>query len=51
MKHLWRKQSSKDIDVLFIINLGPPFWPRYMHETLIVLTVLPLAHVPNYRDP
>ena len=26
MTHLWRRQLSKDADVLFTINMGPSFW-------------------------
>ena len=51
MTHLWRWQLSKDVDVLFSINAGPSFWPRSMHEPLVVLIVLTLAHVSNYRGP
>ena len=29
--------------------MGPSLWPFYIHEPLIVLIVLPLAHVSNYR--
>ena len=49
MTHIWRRQLSKDVDVLFTINTGISFWPRSMHETLIVLIVSPLDHVSNYR--
>ena len=51
MTHLQRRQLSKDVDVLFTINVGTYFWPSSMHEPLIVLIVLPLAHVSNYRGP
>ena len=51
MTHLWRNQLSKDMYVLFTLNVGPSFWPQYMHEHLIVLIVLPLARVTNYRGP
>ena len=51
MTHLWRRQLSKDADVLFTINVGPSFWPCSMNEPLIMLIVLPLAHVSNYRGP
>ena len=51
MTHLWRRQLSKDADVLFTINFGESFWLCSMHETLIVLIVLPLAHVSKYRGP
>ena len=51
MTHLWRKNSSKDADVLFTINVGPSSWPCYIHEPLILLIVLPLDHVSNYIGP
>ena len=41
MTHLWRRQLSKDADVLFTINVGKSFWPSSMHEPLIVLIVSP----------
>ena len=49
MTHLWRSHLSKDTAVLFTIIVGPSFWPCSMHEPLIVLIVLPLSHVSNYR--
>ena len=51
MTHLWRKQLSKDADVLFTVKAGSSFWPCSMHEPLIVLIVLPLIHVQNYSGP
>eukprot|EP00956_Cyclotella_meneghiniana_P002842 scaffold3367_cov32-Cyclotella_meneghiniana.AAC.1 len=51
MTHLWRKQLSKDADVIFTVESGPEFWPREMHEPLIVLIVLPLTPVSDYRGP
>ena len=27
MNHLWRRQLSKDADILFTINVWPYFWP------------------------
>ena len=45
MNHIWRRQLSKYAEVLFNINVGPYFWPRSMHEPIIVLMCLPLAHV------
>ena len=49
--HLWRKQLSKEEDVLFTVNVGLSFPSCSMHESLIVLIVLPLAHVSKYRGP
>ena len=46
--HLWRKQLSKDTDVLFTVNVGSSFWTCSMHEPLIVLIFFPLSHVKNY---
>ena len=51
MTHLWRKQLSKDADVLFTVKSGSSFWPCSMHEPLIVLIVLPLVHVQHYSGP
>ena len=51
MTHLWRKSLMKDADISFTVRSGTSFWPRDMHEPLIVVVVLPLSHVPNYRGP
>lgn len=51
MTHLWRKQLSKDADVLFTIQCGSEVWPSEMHEPLILLLVLPLNHVSRYKGP
>ena len=51
MTHLCRRQLSKDTDVLFTINVGPFFLLYSMHEALVLLILLPVAHVPNYRGP
>jgi hypothetical protein len=51
MTHLWRKQLSKDADLIFTVSCGPSFWPKEMHEPLIVLIVLPLHHVDRYQGP
>lgn len=51
MTHLWRKTLSKDADVLITIRPGSPFWPRSMHESLILIIVLPLSYAPNYSGP
>jgi hypothetical protein len=51
MTHLWRKQLSKDADVVLTIPVGQSFWPANMHEPLLLVIVLPLTHVSNYRGP
>ena len=51
MTHLWRKQLKKDADVMFTVSTGASFWPKDMHEPLIISIVFPFAHVPNYRGP
>ena len=51
MTHIWKKQVYKDVDVLITLNVGVSFYPCSMHEPLIVLIFLPLAHVSNYRGP
>ena len=33
------------------IESGPVFWPRHMHEPLLVLIVFPFAHIPSFRGP
>jgi hypothetical protein len=52
MTHLWCKQLSKDADVVvFNVACGPDFWPKEMHEPLVVLIVFPLTHLHRYRGP
>lgn len=51
MTGLWRKQLSKDADVVFTVEAGQGFWPHCMHEPLLVLIVFPLAHIDSYRGP
>ena len=51
MTHLWRKNLAKDADLMFTVPVGVDFWPKDMHEPLIVAIVLPIVHVPNYRGP
>ena len=51
MTHLWRKQLSKDADLIFSVPCGPTFWPQSMHEPLVILIVLPLHHVNRYQGP
>jgi hypothetical protein len=51
MTHLWRKQLRKDVDLMFTVSCGASFWPHSMHEPLIVMIVLPFAHVPRYHGP
>ena len=51
MTHLWRKQLTKDADVVFTVPCGTEFWPASMHEPLLVLIVFPLTHVRSHRGP
>ena len=51
MTHLWRKQLRRDADLMFEVAPGSPFWPKCMHEPLLVLIVLPIGFVPDYRGP
>ena len=51
MTYLWRKQLSKDADVVLTIPTGQCFWPKEMHEPLILMIVMPLTHVDSYRGP
>eukprot|EP00956_Cyclotella_meneghiniana_P032553 scaffold90111_cov54-Cyclotella_meneghiniana.AAC.2 len=51
MTHLWRKQLTKDADLVFTVQCDPEFWPANMHEPLIVLIVFPLTFVDSYKGP
>ena len=51
MTHLWQKALSKDGDLMFTVAVGNSFWPKCMHEPLIVIVVLPLFYAPHYRGP
>ena len=51
MTHLWRKQLSKDADVVFTVQCDPSFWPAEMHEPLVVMIVFPLTFVDSYKGP
>ena len=51
MTHLWRKALRKDVDLEFRVEEGATFWPKGMHEPLIVFVVLPLQFVKQYRGP
>ena len=51
MTHLWRKALGKDADLEFRVQEGTTFWPKGMHEPLIVFVVLPLQFVKHYRGP
>ena len=51
MTNLWRKQLSKDADVVVTLGCGNPSWPSHMHEPLLISIVLPLSFVPQYRGP
>ena len=51
MTHLWRKVLSKDAELTFKVEARALFWPKGMHEPLIILVDLPLLFVPHYRGP
>lgn len=51
MTHLWRKQLTKDADVVFTVQCDSSFWPAEMHEPLVVLIVFPLTFVDSYKGP
>ena len=51
MTHLWERALGKDADLMFHVKAGTSFWPKGMHEPLIILLVLPLRFVPHYRGP
>ena len=43
MTSMWRKQCSKDADLIFEIPVGTSMWPASQHETLIVFVIFPFA--------
>ena len=51
MTHFWRKNLLKDADLFVEVGVRDHFWTKDQHEPLIVVIVLPLAHVPNHRGP
>ena len=51
MTSFWRKQLTKDADVLFEVQVGDHLLGRSQHEPLIVALVLPIVHVTSYRGP
>jgi hypothetical protein len=51
MTYLWQKQLSKDADVVLTIPTGLSFWPKEMHEPLILMIVMPLTHIDLHRGP
>ncbi|KAL7530331.1 hypothetical protein ACHAXR_005038 [Thalassiosira sp. AJA248-18] len=51
MTHLWRKHIRKDADLAFEVAPGAPFWPKTMHEPLILFVILPIGFTPSYRGP
>ena len=44
MTSMWRKQLSKDADLIFEIPVGTLMWPASQHEPLIVFVIFPFAH-------
>ena len=51
MTHMWRRNLGKDVDVLFTVPVGVPFWTAEQFEPLIVAIVSPLSPVPRYSGP
>ena len=51
MTHMWRKHLRKVKNVLIAITAGDHFWGKSQHKTLILIIVLPFAHVKTYRGP
>ena len=51
MTHMWRKQLSKDADVILTLPRNSSVWPACMHEPLIILIVFPLTYVERYYGP
>ena len=52
MTYMWRKALTKDADLVFEVRAGgASFWPRNMHEPLVILLILPITFVPHYRGP
>ena len=51
MTHLFRKALSKDADLMITIKAGAPFWPKSMHEPLMLFVMLPVHHHADHRGP
>ena len=51
MTHLWRKQLSKDADLMFEVPVGTPMWPAENHEPLIIAVLLPIVTRRDWRGP
>ena len=48
---LSRKQIGKEVDLMFTITDGIPFWGLVDHETLIVDLALPIATHSGWKGP
>ena len=48
---LSRKQIGKEVDLMFTITDGIPFWGLGDHETLIVALALPIVTRSGWKGP
>ena len=48
---LSRKQTGKEVDLMFTVTDGIPFWGLVDHETLIVDLALPIATHSGWKGP
>ena len=46
-----RKQIEKEVDLMFTVTDGIPFWGMGDHETMIVALVLPIATLSGWKGP
>jgi hypothetical protein len=51
MTHMWRKNLGMDVDVLFTVPAGVPFWTAGQFEPLFIAIIFPLSQVPRYTGP
>ena len=48
---LSRKQIGKEVDLMFTITDGIPFWGLVDHETMIFALVLPIVTRSGWKGP
>ena len=42
MTYKWRKSLLRSCDFSFYVDVGPTYWPKHMHESLLISVYLPL---------
>ena len=45
------KQTGKEVDLMFTVTDGIPFWGLVYHETMIVALALPIATHSGWKGP